>query len=449
MNYGLQPEVWKFIEDTCQKFNIRTPGIGIIKDGNPNAFTYGYYSGYAKLVLTQGLIEKLSQEELEAVIAHELGHIKHNDFAVMMLVSLIPMIMYQVYTWTKNSDKSKPAYWVGIGAYAAYIFSQFFALSFSRIREYYADSFSKETLENGSPLKNALIKIAYGYTAMEEKKGKRVAAIGIANSIQNEGFVLTHYKVLNSGDLEEKLIAWDMKNIWGRWYELNSTHPLTAKRIMALEGKSPAEYALSTSAVLKFLLEAAIGLLPWISAGIIFFANRSRIIEDGLYSTVISIAKYEPFYLLLLGASLLIKFYYSYSKDYQKYKLEELLSIESASPVKGVPAVVEGKVIGKGIPGYFFSEDLVIDDGTAIMLIDYRQPHRIFEIIFSLGRAEELKGKDVKIIGWYKRGHRPYFQCRHIIADGKKLISFNYILNELFGYALIATGIIMYLMFCI
>lgn len=444
---GLTDETWRFIEETCKNINIRKPQIGIIRDGNPNAFTYGYYSGFAKLVLTQGLIEKLSKEELEAVIAHELGHIKHNDFIVMMLVSLIPMIMYQVYTWTNRSDKSKPAYWVGIGAYAAYIFSQFFSLSFSRIREYYADSFSKDIMDNGEPLKNALIKIAYGYTSMEEKKGRKVAAIGIANHIQNEGFALTHYKSLGSNNLEEKLIAWDMKNIWGRWYELNSTHPLTAKRIIALEGKSAGEYSISVKAVFRFLMEAMLALLPWISAGIIYFANRNRIIEYGFYSTIINIAKYEPFYMLLLGAALLIKFYYSYSRDYREYKLEELLSNESASPVKGIPAVIEGKVIGRGIPGYFFSEDLVIDDGTAIMLIDYRQPHRIFEIIFSLGRAEELKEKDIRIVGWYKRGHRPYFQCRHIFVDDKKLISFNYILNELLGYALIAAGLIIYLMF--
>ncbi|HYF84172.1 MAG TPA: zinc metalloprotease HtpX [Clostridia bacterium] len=445
--YGLTDETWQFIEDTCKNINIRKPQIGIIKDGNPNAFTYGYFSGYAKLILTQGLIEKLSQEELEAVIAHELGHIKHNDFIVMMMVSLIPMIMYQVYTWTHRSDKSKPAYWVGIGAYAAYIFSQFFALSFSRIREYYADSFSKDILNNGEPLKNALIKIAYGYTSMEEKKGRKVATIGIANHIQNEGFVLTQYKNLTSNNLEEKLIGWDMKNIWGRWYELNSTHPLTAKRILALEGKSSGEYAVTASDVLKFLLEAAIGLLPWISGAIIYFTNRIRIIEDGFYSTIISVAKQEPLYMILLGAALLIKFYYSYGKDYQEYKLKELLSNEDASPVKGIPAVIEGKVIGRGIPGYFFSEDLVIDDGTAIMLIDYRQPHRIFEIIFSLARVEELKEKDVKVVGWYKRGHRPYFQCRHIYVDNKRLISFNYILTELFGYALIAAGIVMYLIF--
>jgi len=445
VDISLDSETWQLIYDTCKKVGIKSPRLGLIKDGNPNAFVYGYFSGCAWLVLTQGLVEKLTKEELEAVIAHELGHIKHNDFVFMMLISLIPMIMYQIYTWTNRSDKSKPAYWVGLGAYAAYIFSEFFAMSFSRIREYYADSFSQKTLNNGEPLKNALIKIAYGYTSLEDKSGRKVAAIGIANHLQNEGFVLTHYKGFDSDKLEDKLMAWDLKSVWGRWYELNSTHPLTAKRILALEGRSSDEYRISVSAVLKFLLEALIALLPWISGGVTYFSNRSRIIDGGLYSTFLYLIKNEPIYIIMLGAALLIKFYYSYGKDYQEYKLTELLADETASPVKGIPAVIEGRVVGKGIPGYVFSEDFIIDDGTAIMRIDYRQPHRIFEIIFSLSTAEELRNKDVKIVGWYMRGNIPYFRCRHIYVDDKKLISYNYILAQLLGYALVLAGLAVYL----
>ncbi len=445
VDINISSGTWQLIMDTCKKAGVKMPRIGVIKDGNPNAFVYGYYKNFAWLVLTQGLIEKLTEEELEAVIAHELGHIKHNDFVIMMLVSLIPMVMYQIYTWTRGNNKSNPAYWVGVGAYAAYILGELFSLSFSRIREYYADSFSKKLLENGEPLKNALIKIAYGYTSMEDKTGRKVATIGIANHIQNEGFVLTHYKSIGDGDLEEKLISWDMKTVWGRWYELSSTHPLTAKRILALGGKSFSEYSISAEAVLKFLMEAAIGVLPWISAGAIYLLNRTRFIDDGFFKTIINIAKQQPLFSLLLGAAVLIKFYYSYGKDYKEYTLEELLSNEAASPIKGIPAVIEGKIIGKGIPGYFFSEDLIIDDGSSIMLIDYRQPLRILEIIFSLDTALELKDKDVRVEGWYVRGNRPYFQCRHIFVDDKKLISFNYILTELLGYALIAAGIIIYL----
>lgn len=445
VDINISSDTWQKIYDLCKKAGVKTPRIGIIKDGNPNAFVYGYHRGFAWLIVTQGLFEKLTEEEFEAVIAHELGHIKHNDFVLMMIVSFIPMAMYQIYSWTNRNSKSNPAYWVGLGAYAAYVVSQFFALSFSRVREYYADSFSRKTMEGGEYLKNALIKIAYGYTALEEKRSRKAIAFGISNNLQDESFVLTQYKGLTSGELEEKLIAWDMKSLWGRWYELNSTHPLTAKRILALEGKSSKSYPISKAEIGRFFTEAIIWLLPWGSACYIYLINKSYLFGSRFFPAVWGLIKAEPQYLLLLGMAILVKYFYSHGKNHQNYKLEELLSREDASPVKGMPAVIEGKIIGKGIPGYFFGEDLIIDDGTSIMLIDYKQPLRIMEIIFGLDTAERLRDKDVKVAGWYKRGNRPYFQCRHIFVDDKKLISFNYILTELLGYVLIAAGIIMYL----
>lgn len=55
--------------------------------------------------------------------------------------------------------------------------------------------------------------------------------------------------------------------------------------------------------------------------------------------------------------------------------------------------------------------------------------------------------KDVEIVGWYKRGMRPYFVCRYIIEDGKRIISFNFILKQFLGYSLIVAGIIIGLIY--
>ncbi|WP_338078437.1 M48 family metalloprotease [Clostridium tetanomorphum] len=63
-----------------------------------NAFTYGHIPKNARLVVTTGILDILNEEEQKAVIAHELGHIKHYDFIVMMIVSLIPMILYDIYS---------------------------------------------------------------------------------------------------------------------------------------------------------------------------------------------------------------------------------------------------------------------------------------------------------------------------------------------------------------
>lgn len=445
-NEYLSEEVLSFIDETCKNSRIKRPNIGIINDGNPNAFTFGHLPGNARLVLTRGLIDVLSEEELKSVIAHEIGHIKHYDFIVMMIISIIPLILYQVYAWTRNRDKSKPSYWIGIGAYCAYILSQYFVLSFSRIREYYADSFSKQIMKDGRALKSALIKIAYGFTNIEKSESNRISSMAFTNNVQNEAYMLTRYKRDTKEKTEDILMGWDMKSVWGKWYELNSTHPLTGKRILALgeDGEEVNSSKTSLGDISVFLFEAIISLLPYISLVLIIYINRYNSIFDiDIIDSIKNCIKHHPGSLSLLGISILIKYYYSYGGKHEKYSIDELLSREDASPVKGIAATLEGKVIGKGIPGFFCSEDVILDDETAIIYTDYRQPIKMLEFLFGILKVDEILDKDVKVVGWYKRGMRPYFACKYIAVDGKKYKSYNYILTQLFGYGLLIAGIVL------
>lgn len=436
-----------FIEKTCRDMRIPKPKIGIIDDGNPNAFTYGHIPKNARLVLTAGLIDVLEEEELNAVIAHELGHIKHYDFIAMTVVSLIPMILYQIYISTKN-NKSNATYLIGLGAYAVYILSGFLVLSFSRMREYFADNFSKKVMGSGEKLKSALIKIAYGTASREKDKNPRVSAMAFTNNIQNDALLMTTYKLDNKEKIKKTLMRWDIKNIWGKWYEVNSTHPLTAKRIMALTGEKIEDSRSTIEDIQNFIFQVFINLLPWILGATILLTSKTKnIIDSGIFSTLLDNFISNPLFISLLGASILIKYYYSYRSGHEEYKILDLLSKEEASPVRGIPGVLNGKIIGRGIPGLFYSEDLVVDDGTGIMFIDYRQPLRILEFLFGVLKVDEIIEKDVQVIGWYKRGMTPYFVCRYIIIDGKKIRSFNFFLKQLLGYSLIVVGVILALVF--
>lgn len=439
----ITPEIQEFVNETCKNINMKAPKLGVINDGTPNAFTYGYGPYYAKVAVTKGLLEILDEEEIKAVIAHELGHIKHNDFVAMMIISLIPMILYQIYAWTRRSDKGKPIYWVGIAAYTVYILSQYLVLFFSRMREYYADNFSRRILGSGEALKTSLIKIAYGYTAMEGKKPIAAGSLGFANLAHSEGLVLGYGK--SNGKLRsiDKLIKWDINNIWSRWYEFNSTHPLTAKRIIALDDKNLFSSNIGFIEVLKFVGEAIIGILPWILVIAAGGYNIYNGVTKGLIIEIFFTFVHHPALTIALGISVLSKYYYSYRTGFEEFSIEELLQKDNASPIAGIPAVIEGKIIGKGIPGLFYSEDLVVDDGTSIMLIDYRQPLRILEFLFGVLEADELKEKTVRVVGWYKRGMRPYFCCKYILNGENKITCYSYILNHLWGYILVAAGVIL------
>ncbi|MDV3427895.1 MAG: zinc metalloprotease HtpX [Bacillota bacterium] len=442
---AINPEVIEFISKVCSDNSMPVPKLGIIDDGNPNAFCYGHFKRDANLVVTKGLLDVLDVEEQKAVVAHELGHIKNNDFILMAVVSLIPLIMYQIYAWTHNSSKQNLVYWIGLGAYGAYIVSQYVVLSFSRIREFFADNFSKNILKTGEPLKSALIKIAYGFTKNEKCKKLKASAIGIADAAQSESYLLVNYNNKNEDDASyKKLMSWDTKSLWGKWYELNSAHPLTAKRILALSDDNAAISKPGIKQFLNFLLELFVKILPWAMAAYIVIPHITEFNLVTILKLTWAASKNQPAYLLTLGAAILLYYYYSYSRSFENKSIEELLLREDASPIKGIPAVLEGRIIGKGIPGLFWSEDIVLNDGTGIILVDYKQPFKFLEFIFGCLVVNNITDMNAKVIGWYKRSSRPYFACRKIIVDNKKYISFNYILTKLLGYGLILTGLILY-----
>ena len=60
----------KFIEEECEKHQIKYPRIGIIDDGSPNAFTYGRTRKDARIIITRGIFELLDEEEVKTVVAH-------------------------------------------------------------------------------------------------------------------------------------------------------------------------------------------------------------------------------------------------------------------------------------------------------------------------------------------------------------------------------------------
>ncbi|MCJ7651390.1 MAG: peptidase M48, partial [Candidatus Lokiarchaeota archaeon] len=72
--------------------------------------------------------------------------------------------------------------------------------------------------------------------------------------------------------------------------------------------------------------------------------------------------------------------------------------------------VIEGVIVGKGVPGYYFSEDLYFQDKTGLMYIDYRFGLRIVDFFWAITKVKQLIGQTVRIRGWYRRGPSPYFQ---------------------------------------
>lgn len=93
------PYVYRLVENLCITAGVPTPKIYIMPDGAINAFATGRDPEHASIAITQGAIEKLENEELEGVLAHELSHIKNYDIRLMMIVIVLVGILALLSDW--------------------------------------------------------------------------------------------------------------------------------------------------------------------------------------------------------------------------------------------------------------------------------------------------------------------------------------------------------------
>ena len=238
-----------FVRQLCEQRGMPVPRMGIIESGTPNAFAFGRVRSDARIVVTRGLLDLLTPEEINAVLAHELGHVAHYDFAVMALAAIAPLLLWQIYAWTNRMNNHGRI--VSYGAYLAYWIGQFMVLLLNRTREYGADHFSAEVTREPDALSSALVKIGYGMVRerSEQKRlvlqgpgdEKKTHAAGCKPGRRSGSWGSPARPVLTRWHLPATILIlprasmrWDLVNPWSRVYELGSTHPLTAFRLRAL-----------------------------------------------------------------------------------------------------------------------------------------------------------------------------------------------------------------------
>ncbi|MEM3356791.1 MAG: M48 family metalloprotease, partial [Candidatus Bathyarchaeia archaeon] len=90
------PKLHEIIENLSEKSKIKKPKLMLAQMPIPNAFAYGSPVAGNRFAVTSGLLKTLDADEVEAVIGHELGHLKHRDVQLMMFVSLLPALLYYI-----------------------------------------------------------------------------------------------------------------------------------------------------------------------------------------------------------------------------------------------------------------------------------------------------------------------------------------------------------------
>lgn len=164
--------LYRIVENLCIAQGTPVPKIHIIQDSAINAFATGRDPAHASIAVTTGALEKLQNEELEGVVAHELSHMKNYDIRVMTIVIVLVGIVALISNWMfrihffggrGNRDRNVHPIFLVIGLVLmilAPIAAELIKLAVSRRREYLADASGSLLTRYPAGLANALEKIA-------------------------------------------------------------------------------------------------------------------------------------------------------------------------------------------------------------------------------------------------------------------------------------------------
>jgi len=240
------PNLHAMVEDLAMKAGIKKPRVGIAEINVPNAFAFGRSKGDARICVTRGILKLLDKEELEAVLGHEMSHVRHSDMAVMTLISVVPLICYYIFISTlfQGRNNNGGGAIVGIAALGAYLVGQLLVLFVSRSREYYADQGSIELGTKPHKLASALYKLVYGSATankddLKEVEGLKAFFVNDISDAGNEINDLQQLDVNMDGVISEEELArlrYSDTNIGTgqSLMELLSTHPNMVKRVKRL-----------------------------------------------------------------------------------------------------------------------------------------------------------------------------------------------------------------------
>ena len=167
-----EPQLHAMIDRLCVLANMPKPRVGLSNVQMPNAFATGRNPKHSVVVVTEGIRQRLDDEELEAVLAHELSHVAHRDVAVMTVASSLGMIaglISRMAMWGamlgggRRDDNNQNAFMmqliVMVVSFAVYVVSFLLTMSLSRYRELSADRAGAILIGKPSALASALTKV--------------------------------------------------------------------------------------------------------------------------------------------------------------------------------------------------------------------------------------------------------------------------------------------------
>ncbi|NEP24722.1 zinc metalloprotease HtpX [Moorena sp. SIO3I6] len=471
------PESAKVIQKVCRKRRLPLPSLKVLPTDATVALTYGNLPRTARIVVSQGLLDQLKDDEIANIYAGQLGHIINRDFMLMSLGVLIIQIPYTIYWQIPQwAEKLKElllvklpgargwlsAILLGItGTVASLCYSIYWVLSLpllwlSRARVYYSDRIAISITGNPNGLTRALLKIALGISEDIQISGQTSGLLESFDVLLPVGY----QQAIVIGSFSpttpfEDILKWDCTNPYRYWLIINSAHPLLGERLHL-----PKRYAhflkLNPELDLPALIPASRNraeffsklsnsykALPLLQSTLIFGVIMGAALRGILWIIGKLSDLFDIWQLIWLhnansfiDACILIAFSISvflwinnYFPDLKPTNigtdpdLGDYFATNATLPPDSRPVILSGKLLGRSGLRNWLGQDLILQTPTGLVRLNYcSYLGPLGNILPQPTRVSNLVNQNVIVTGWFRRGVNPWIDIETISIEDDKVI---------------------------
>ncbi len=445
--YGLQPlalntlsthspEASRVLQRCCRQRRWSLPQLGILPTSAPVALTYGNLRRTARIVVSQGLLDQLADDEIATIYASQLGHIAHWDFIVMSLVILVTQLPYTIYRqvshWGDQTNVILRSTAVVITSLAYSIWSLLSgcAVWLSQLRLYYSDRLSAEITGNPNALSRALLKMSQGIVLDIQQQGHTTWLLESLNLLLPVGYcqAITLGNFQSSTQLE-RILAWDCLNPNRYWLNINNTHPLIGDRLHHLNQiahhwhldtelnllkshlfnsklkTQNSKLFLQAAPFLGIALGFAFGCLTWLIGGIGILLQIAQL--SWMYGDWVIIKGCLPIGFSIGTFVRINSFFPDIKPDSVQTdsRLLDVLSNPTALPVDSQPVRLRGKLLGRRGISNWLGQDLILHSSTGLVKLDhFPWLGLIGNLRHQVPSLTNMLEQNISITGWFRRG---------------------------------------------
>jgi len=445
-------EATKLINLYCRKRRWPFPTLWKLPTDIPVIFSYGWLPRNARIVVSQGVLAQLKEDELAALIAYEMSHWKSWHWPLLSVQGLVWQIILWLYwhlaMWANQQSRFfQYAAGVSVSAlYSLFWLSRIPALGMARLRTYYGDRTASVATGNPNGLTRALAKLSFALSASIEQQGYTPAWIEgltplmpVAPDLVRQHF----YTQLPLG----QLYTWDSVNPLRTWMSCADTHPPLGDRLRLLMAyaqhwKLPCEIhlpqpkpqrkGLSRESWQRLIAQATpyLGLMVGLGIGLCLL-GVGAIASYLEWPALDWMHKDAGLFrcCLLLGVSVGIlwrinRFFPDLSFSMSPtVSLSEWVCDAEHLPVDSLPARIAGTLVGRPGTANWLGQDLFLKTSTGVLKLHYFAWFGPLGNLLSLSQTPaQLRHKSVQVLGWFRRGNNPWIDIDKIRLDNGSLI---------------------------